>query len=151
MNNFELNFDEIKENGYITEAGVYEFTIAQVESKMSKSGNPMLVLTLDYNGSLMTEYLPFQQNTLFKYKQVANAIGLDTTGVRIQLDEFANMILGKTMNCKVEIVEEEYLDPQTFEQKKVNKAKIKSFIKSEKKVAYEVPKTSPVTDDDLPF
>lgn len=151
MNNYELDFDSIKENGYINEAGIYEFTITSVESKLSKAGNPMLVLTLDYNGSLMKEFLPFQQNTLFKYKQVANAIGLDTTGVRIQLDEFANVILNKKMNCKVEIVEEDYLDPQTFEQKKVNKAKIKAFIKSENKIPYEQPKTSPVTDDDMPW
>jgi hypothetical protein len=126
-----LDFDNIQETNYITTPGEYEFTVAKTEVKRSKKGNEMIEVTLKANAGEIKEYLPLQENTLFKFKQVAHAVGLNTAGVRLDINQFAQAISGRKLVAYVDIIQEPYTDPQTFEQKVSNKAVVKKYIKQE--------------------
>ena len=99
-----LDFSSVASNEPLEE-GMYELDITKVEEKQSQTGKDMLLVTFKHQetGTAIWENYLFQDNCLWKLKELLDAVGLDTSGtVEIDFDD----LVGQTVNAKV--IQEEY-------------------------------------------
>lgn len=97
--------------------GVYEVVIAAVEETTSKTkGTPMLKVTFDEleSKNRIWENYVLQENTLWKLRELLDAIGIDTSGA---LDFDPEDLVGVTLKAK--IIQDEYNGEVTNRIKKV--------------------------------
>lgn len=87
------------------EEGIYEMVIEKVEEKVSTTGKDMLLVTFKEPESekLVWENYLFQENCLWKLKELLDAVGLDTSG---PIDFEPEDLVGQVVNCTV--IQEEY-------------------------------------------
>lgn len=87
------------------EEGIYEMLIEKVEEKTSSTGKDMLLVTFKYleTGTAVWENYLFQENCLWKLKELLDAVGIDTQG-SVQFDP--QDLVGQFVSCKV--IQEEY-------------------------------------------
>lgn len=106
----DLQFEMIAE-------GEYEAIISDVELTESKSsGNPMLKLTVTVRNDVkqphkkqkLWDYLVASEKAMFKFHQVAKAVGLPNGKDFKSIEEFRNAILFKAVRINVVHEENEY-------------------------------------------
>lgn len=109
--------------------GEYETVIADVEVTESKSGNPMLKLTVTIRNDVkqphrkqkLWDYLVATEKAMFKFHQVAKAVALPNGKDFKSIEEFRNAILYKAV--RVNVVHEE----NEYQGEKRKQARIKSY------------------------
>lgn len=96
--------------------GEYEAVIADAEVTESKSGNPMLKLTLTIRNDVaqphkkqkLWDYLVATEKAMFKFHIVAKAVGLPNGKDFKSIEEYRNAILYKAVRLVVIHEESEY-------------------------------------------
>jgi len=99
-----LDFSNVKERVPLAE-GIYDLTVIEASEGTSKTGNPKIEVVFEeaVTKNRLWENYPLSEKSLFKIKQLTDAIGIEQTGP-FQLD-VADLI-GATVKAKV--VQEEY-------------------------------------------
>lgn len=99
-----LDFSNVQERKPL-EPGVYSFEVKEASEAVSKSGKPMLKVTLKESetGTLVFDNFVLEETCLWKLKQFFTALGLDTSG---SLDIDPDELIGYTATASV--VQEEY-------------------------------------------
>lgn len=93
-----LTEQEIEAERPVLHAGVYPFEVAAVEDKISKTGNPMLVLTLkvyDSEGRIFNvlDWIVLTKKMIYKLKHFAESVekpSLYNENSRLNTEEFLN-------------------------------------------------------------
>lgn len=108
-----LDFSGVKERVALEE-GLYTLAIVGAEVKPNSKGKDMLVVTYQEEGSgnKMFDNITIQENTMWKLKELLDAVGIPTEGGIDDLDE-ADLI-GQVVQAKV--VQEPYTDEVTGQQ-----------------------------------
>jgi hypothetical protein len=72
---------EALKNSHLLADGIYNFTVREVEQKISQTGNPMLKVTLGVTDSdnirTIVDYLVSTEKMMFKLKHFCEALGLE--------------------------------------------------------------------------
>lgn len=91
------NWEDIKESSFLQQEGSFTFTVKSVDaSQLSYEGNPKHVYTCETeDGASINLQLSLSDKALWKYKQFANACGLDTSQGQVDFDALPNVLLGK--------------------------------------------------------
>lgn len=117
MSFLKVNHEEAGSGQYeLVAEGEYEVIIADVESTESKSGNPMLKMTLTIRNDVaqphkkqkLWDYLVATEKAMFKFHQVAKAVGLANGKDFASIEEYRNAILYKAVRINVVHEENEY-------------------------------------------
>lgn len=110
MSFLKINHEDAGSNEFeIIAEGEYECVIAEVELAQSKSGNDMLKLTITVRNDVkqphrkqkLWDYLVATEKAMFKFQQVAKAIGLPNGKDFKTIEEFKNAILYKAVRITV--------------------------------------------------
>lgn len=99
-----LNFGNVQERKPL-EPGVYSFEVENAAEAVSKSGKPLLKVTLKESetGTRVFDNFVLEETSLWKLKQFFTALGLDTSGdLSVDPDE----LVGYTVTASV--VQDEY-------------------------------------------
>lgn len=130
MSFLKINHEEAGSNEYeIIAEGEYETIISDVEVTESKSGNPMLKLTITVRNDVkqphrkqkLWDYLVATEKAMFKFHQVAKAVALPNGKDFKTIEEYRNAILYKPVRIKV--VHEE----NTYNGETKTQARIKTY------------------------
>lgn len=130
MSFLKVNHEQAGSGEYeLIAEGEYETVISDVEVTESKSGNPMLKLTITLRNDVkqphrkqkLWDYLVATEKAMFKFHQVAKAIGLPNGKDFKSIEEFRNAILYKAVRVVVKQEESEYNG------EKRTQARIKSY------------------------
>lgn len=130
MSFLKVNHEQVGSGEYeIIAEGEYETVISDVEVTESKSGNPMLKLTITLRNDVkqphrkqkLWDYLVATEKAMFKFHQVAKAVGLPNGKDFKSIEEFRNAILFKAVRIVVKQEESEYNG------EKRTQARIKSY------------------------
>lgn len=126
-----VNFDEVKESRYISEAGTYTVKVVKHERKVSLKGNDMDVYDLETkDGESIKLFLSLNANALFKYKIFIRAIkGLDAKASigSVDLDAIPREAVGKKMKINV-VHAKDVLDVETGTMKPSKFMEIKDML-----------------------
>lgn len=101
-----LDFSSVKENVLLDE-GTYAATIKKAETKNSSTGKPMLVVLFEENetGTGLFENFLLTEEAAWKLKQLASAVGLDTSEIsELDTDELIGV------EVKIKVIQEAYQD-----------------------------------------
>lgn len=112
-----LNFSSIPSQEPLAE-GVYILNIEEVEEKTSSSGKDMLLVRFkeaETNTAIFENYV-IQENTLWKLKELCDAVGVDTS-VDMDTVDLIPMLKGNVVKAKV--VQDVYNDNTVNRVKKV--------------------------------
>jgi hypothetical protein len=127
MSFLKINHEEAGSGEYeIIAEGEYETVISDVEVTESKSGNPMLKLTITIRNDVkqphrkqkLWDYLVATEKAMFKFHQVAKAAGLPNGKDFKSIEEFANAIMFKPLRIKV-IQEDNTYNGETKKQARI--------------------------------
>lgn len=149
MSFLKINHEEAGTGEYeIIAEGEYECVIAEAEIAESKSGNPMLKLTITIRNDVkqphrkqkLWDYLVATEKAMFKFQQVGKAIQLPNGKDFKTLEDFRLAILYKPVRIKV-IQEDNTYNGETKKQ-----ARIKSY--SIATVEYNTPSSKDPFDSD---
>lgn len=130
MSFLKVNHEQAGSGEYeLIAEGEYETVISDVEVTESKSGNPMLKLTITLRNDVkqphrkqkLWDYLVATEKAMFKFHQVAKAVGLPNGKDFKSIEEFRNAILFKAVRISVKHEENEYNG------EKRTQARIKSY------------------------
>lgn len=130
MSFLKVNHEQAGSGEYeLIAEGEYETVISDVEVTESKSGNPMLKLTITLRNDVkqphrkqkLWDYLVATEKAMFKFHQVAKAVGLPNGKDFKSIEEFRNAILYKAVRIVVKHEENEYNG------EKRTQARIKSY------------------------
>mgnify|MGYP001405319969 CR=1 FL=1 len=104
-----LDFTNVKDGGNFSKrhqpAGDYPGTITKVQDAKAKSdGTGMWLFTIEVNGATYPLYCKFQENQLWKIRNLAVAAGMNVPKKRIKLDP--NKLVGRSIGVTLE--DEEY-------------------------------------------
>lgn len=128
--------------------GRRKLKIAKVEpNEKSKAGNPQWIITFqglsgDVAGKQHTEYFPIQENTMWKLRDLLEAVGLKVSGkkAKLQPKKLENKVIGA-----------EFRDGEPFESKSgktfVN-AEVEFYCPASDVVEKPTSDDTPVSDDD---
>lgn len=117
MSFLKVNHEQAGSGEYeLIAEGEYETVISDVEVTESKSGNPMLKLTITLRNDVkqphrkqkLWDYLVATEKAMFKFHQVAKAVGLPNGKDFKSIEEFRNAILYKAVRIVVKQEESEY-------------------------------------------
>lgn len=117
MSFLKVNHEQAGSGEYeLIAEGEYETVISDVEVTESKSGNPMLKLTITLRNDVkqphrkqkLWDYLVATEKAMFKFHQVAKAVGLPNGKDFKSIEEFRNAILYKAVRVVVKQEESEY-------------------------------------------
>lgn len=99
-----LDFSNVQERKPL-EPGVYNFTVEKAAEAVSKSGKPMLKVTLKEadTGTFVFDNFVLEETCLWRLKQFFTALGLDTSE---SLDVDPDELIGYSVTASVE--QEEY-------------------------------------------
>jgi hypothetical protein len=130
MSFLKINHEEAGSNEFeIIAEGDYECIIADAEITESKSGYPMLKLTVTVRNDVkqphrkqkLWDYLVASEKAMFKFQQVAKAIGLPNGKDFGTMEDYRNVILYKPV--KVKVIQED----NTYNGETKKQARIKSY------------------------
>ena len=130
MRFLKINHEEAGSNEFeIIAEGDYECIIADAEITESKSGYPMLKLTVTVRNDVkqphrkqkLWDYLVASEKAMFKFQQVAKAIGLPNGKDFGTMEDYRNAILYKPV--KVKVIQED----NTYNGETKKQARIKSY------------------------
>jgi hypothetical protein len=130
MSFLKINHEEAGSGEYeVIAEGEYECVIADAEVTESKSGNPMLKLTVTIRNDVkqlhrkqkLWDYLVATEKAMFKFHQVAKAVGLPNGKDFKSIEDFRLAILYKPVRIKV--VQED----NTYNGETKKQARIKSY------------------------
>jgi len=130
MSFLKINHEEAGSNEFeIIAEGDYECIIADAEITESKSGYPMLKLTVTVRNDVkqphrkqkLWDYLVASEKAMFKFQQVAKAIGLPNGKDFGTMEDYRNAILYKPV--KVKVIQED----NTYNGETKKQARIKSY------------------------
>jgi hypothetical protein len=123
----KVNHEDAGNNEYeIIAEGEYECIIADAEVAESKSGNPMLKLTITVRNDVkqphrkqkLWDYLVVTEKAMFKFQQVAKAVALPNGKDFRTLEDFRLAILYKPVRIKV-VHEENTYNGETKKQARI--------------------------------
>ena len=149
MNFLKINHEEAGNNEYeIIAEGDYECIIAEADVAESKSGNPMLKLTITVRNDVkqphrkqkLWDYLVVTEKTMFKFQQVGKAVQLPNGKDFKTLEDFRLAILYKAV--KIKVVHED----NTYNGETKKQARIKAY--SVATVEYNAPNAKDPFDVD---
>lgn len=127
MSFLKVSHEEAGSNEYeIIAEGEYETIISDVEVTESKSGNPMLKLTITVRNDVkqphrkqkLWDYLVATEKAMFKFHQVAKAVALPNGKDFKTIEEYRNAILYKPVRIKV-VHEENTYNGETKKQARI--------------------------------
>lgn len=130
MSFLKVNHEQAGSGEYeLIAEGEYETVISDIEVTESKSGNAMLKLTITLRNDVkqphrkqkLWDYLVATEKAMFKFHQVAKAVGLPNGKDFKSIEEFRNAILYKAVRISVKHEENEYNG------EKRTQARIKSY------------------------
>lgn len=149
MTFLKINHEEAGTGEYeIIAEGEYECVISEVELTESKSGNPMLKLTITIRNDVkqphrkqkLWDYLVATEKAMFKFQQVAKAVALPN-GMKIEsIETFKSAIIYKALRIKVSH------EDNTYNGETKKQARIKSY--SLATVEYNAPSAKDPFDSD---
>jgi len=117
MSFLKVNHEQAGGNEFeLIAEGEYECVIADAEIAESKSGYPMLKLTVTVRNDVkqphrkqkLWDYLVASEKAMFKFHQVAKAVGLPNGKDFGTMEDYRNAILYKAVRVKVVHEENEY-------------------------------------------
>lgn len=128
MSFLKINHEEAGSNDIIAE-GDYECIVSDAEITESKSGNPMLKLTITIRNDVkqphrkqkMWDYLVVTEKAMFKFQQVGKAIQLPNGKDFKTLEDYRLAILYKPV--KIKVVHED----NTYNGETKKQARIKAY------------------------
>jgi hypothetical protein len=110
MSFLKVNHEEAGTNEFqIIAEGEYEAVISEIDVTESKSGNPMLKVTITIRNDVkqphrkqkLWDYLVATEKAAFKLQQVAKAVGLPNGKDFKTIEDFRNAILYKPVRIKI--------------------------------------------------
>jgi hypothetical protein len=110
--------------------GEYEVVISDAEVTESKSGNPMLKMTLTVRNDVaqphkkqkLWDNLVVTEKAMFRFQQVSKAVGIPQGKDFKSLEEFRNAVIYKPLRVLVKHEENEYMN------EKRTQARIKAYM-----------------------
>lgn len=152
--------EAMQERFCLLKEGVYDAVITASQDITSKSGNPMMDLTVqvfDENGRGhdVRDFLVFMRTMMWKVVHFA-----DSAGILKEYEEgklCSELVVGKRVQVSIKIEEgkeipSDKLDGKPAGSKYPDKNKVEDYIKqSDKKEATNAPDVDPELNDDVPF